>query len=83
MEVDGRDDVIAADVDASVDVVAVASVETVSPLSANGSARVDSDGICLALCDVLAMTRSTPGTIAAGTGGVAGSGDMGSRVGKS
>lgn len=33
-------------------------------------------------CTLAGITRSTPGTMAAGTGGGAGSGDVGSRVGK-
>lgn len=82
MEVDGIDAVL---VDGtSLDVFATDCVAIVSPPSVNGSTVVIGDDvICLTLCDVLAMTRSTPGTIAAGTGGVAGSGDIGSRVGKS
>lgn len=83
MDVDGIDEVIAVDVDVSLNVLDAGCVKAVSPLSVNGSADADTGGVCRAVCDVLAITRSTPGTMAAGTGGVSGRGDIGSRVGKS
>lgn len=70
----------------AVDVAALAAgcAETGSLLvSAGDSVGAETVDICLEFCDVLVTTRSTPGTIAAGTGGVAGSGDIGSRVGNS
>lgn len=81
IDVDGIDEVIAVDVDASPNILVDGCVDGVSSLSVDGSADVDTDAICRGI--LCAITRSTPGTMAAGTGGVAGSGDIGSLVGKS
>lgn len=71
----GADEVASVD---GVPVVGCSSLVTVSMGATAGTA-----GDALATGGVITGTGSMPGTMAAGTGGGAGRGDMGSRVGNS
>lgn len=98
MDVDGKEDVAIDDVDVDSTVAlavvvtvvdasetdAVSVVCAVDEVACIGTLAAKMDGANARELDVmLGITRSTPGTIAAGIGGVAGNGDIGSLVGKS
>lgn len=94
MDVDGKEDVdvdstavlvvVVTVADCASDTDAVSVVCAVDEVACIGTLVAEVDGTNeRELDDMLGITRSTPGTIAAGMGGVAGNGDIGSLVGKS